>query len=46
MLLTGQLQEGFRWLTGEAVHIEEVECRAMRAKACVWEINKQPQEHE
>jgi len=46
MLLTGQLQEGFRWLTGEAIHIEEVECRAMGANACVWEINKQPKELE
>jgi DNA-binding SARP family transcriptional activator/predicted hydrocarbon binding protein len=46
MLLTGQLQEGFRWLTGEVLHIEEVECRAMGAKACVWEINKQPKKHE
>ena len=45
MLLTGQLQEGFRWLTGEVLNIEEVECRAMGAKACVWEILKQPVQH-
>lgn len=46
MLLTGVLQEGAHWLTGATFHIEEVECRAMGAKACVWEINKQPKEHE
>ena len=34
------LQEAQHWPTGEAVHIKEVECRAMGAKACVWEINK------
>ncbi len=45
MLLTGQLQEAFRSLTGEAIRIKEVECRAMGAKACVREINKEPKEH-
>ena len=44
MYLTGNLQGGLRWLTGEMFHIEEVECRAMGAKACVWEIHKQPME--
>jgi len=38
MFLTGNLQEGLRWMTGEVVHVEEVECRALGAKACVWEI--------
>jgi DNA-binding SARP family transcriptional activator/predicted hydrocarbon binding protein len=39
--LTGNLERGLHWLTGAEFHIEEVECRAMGAKACVWEINKQ-----
>ncbi len=46
MYLTGNLQGGLHWLTGEEFYIEEVECRAMGAKACVWEIDKQPKEHE
>lgn len=45
MFLTGNLEGALHWLTGETFHIEEVECRAMGAKACVWEINKQPVEH-
>ncbi len=40
---TGSLQESARWLTGKEFDIEEVECRAMGAPACVWEIHKQPQ---
>jgi len=46
MYLTGNLQEALRWLTGEQIHIEEVECRAMGAKACVWEIDLQLKEPE
>ena len=36
----GTLQEGTLWLTGKELAIEEVECRAMGAPACVWEISK------
>jgi predicted hydrocarbon binding protein len=46
MFLTGNLQASLHWLTGEDIYIEEVECRAMGAKACVWEIDKRPKEHE
>lgn len=42
MFLTGNLEGALHWLTGEGFHIEEVECRAMGAKACVWEILKEP----
>jgi predicted hydrocarbon binding protein len=42
MLLTGQLQEAVRWLIGKEFEINEIECRAMGASACVWEISKQP----
>ena len=41
---TGSLQEGGRWLTGKEFEIVEVECRAMGAPACVWEISKTPKE--
>jgi predicted hydrocarbon binding protein len=41
-LLTGQLQEAVRWLIGKEFEINEIECRAMGASACVWEISKQP----
>ena len=44
MFLTGNLHEALHWLTGEEIYIEEVECRAMGAKACVWEIDKHPKE--
>ena len=46
MYLTGNLQGALHWLTGEEFRIEEVECRAMGAKACVWEIHKQPKQHD
>jgi predicted hydrocarbon binding protein len=39
---TGGLQEGLRWQTGKELEIEQVECRAMGAPACVWEIQKTP----
>ena len=45
MYLTGNLQGALYWLTGEEFRIEEVECRAMGEKACVWEIHKQPKQH-
>ena len=40
----GALMESMSWLTGKNFEIEEVECRAMGAKACVWEISKTPKE--
>jgi len=39
---TGSLQESIRWATGKEAEVEEVECRAMGAPACVWEIGKKP----
>ena len=36
----GILQEGTLWLTGRELRIEEVECRAKGALACVWEVSK------
>jgi len=43
-LFTGSLQESLHWLTGKEFEVAEVECRAMGAPACVWEINKTPKE--
>ena len=40
----GTLQEALRWLTGKEFEVQEVECRAMGAPACVWEINKTPKQ--
>jgi len=40
----GTLQESALWLTGKEFAVEEVECRAMGAPACVWEISKTPKE--
>ena len=42
MFLTGNLEGSLRWLTGEEIRVEEVECRAMGARACIWEIYKEP----
>ncbi len=42
---TGSLIESTRWLTGKEFEVEEVECRAMGAPACVWEISKTPKAH-
>jgi predicted hydrocarbon binding protein len=39
---TGALKESVHWVTGKEFKIEEVECRAMGAPACVWEISKTP----
>lgn len=44
MLYTGTLMESTKWLTGKDLDIHEVECRAMGAPACVWEISKTPRE--
>lgn len=41
---TISLQESIRWLTGKAFDVKEVECRAMGAPACVWEISKTPKD--
>ena len=41
-LFNGTLQESLHWQTGKDLIIEEVECRALGAPACVWEINKTP----
>ena len=43
-LFTGTLQESARWLTDKEFEVQEVECRAMGAPACVWEISKTPKE--
>lgn len=37
---TGTLQESMRLATGKEFAVEEVECRAAGALACVWEISK------
>ncbi len=39
-IMTGTLLETCEWLTGKQISVKEVECRAMGADACVWEINK------
>ena len=38
----GTLKEGLSWLTGKDFDVEEVECRALGASACVWEVSKTP----
>jgi predicted hydrocarbon binding protein len=43
-LFNGTLQESLHWQTGKDFHIEEVECRALGAPACVWEVSKTPKE--
>ena len=40
----GTLKEGLFWLTGKEFDVEEVECRALGATACVWEVSKTPRE--
>jgi predicted hydrocarbon binding protein len=40
----GTLKEGLNWLTGKEFDVEEVECRALGAPACVWEVSKTPRE--
>jgi predicted hydrocarbon binding protein len=41
-LFNGTLQESLHWQTGKDLVIEEVECRALGAPACVWEVSKTP----
>ena len=40
----GTLKESLNWLTGKEFDVEEVECRAVGAPACVWEVSKTPKE--
>ncbi len=42
--MTGALLETTEWVTGKRISVKEVECRAMGADACVWEINKKADE--
>jgi len=41
----GTLKEFLFWLTGKEFDVEEVECRAMGASACVWEVSKTAKEN-
>ena len=43
-LFTGTLMESTKWLTGKDFEVREVQCRAMGAPGCVWEINKTPKD--
>src|SRR5574341_161015 len=43
-LFNGTLQESLHWQTGKDLIIEEVECRALGAPACVWEVSKMAKE--
>ncbi len=43
-LLTGTLLDIAEWVTGKRISVKEVECRAMGADACVWEISKKADE--
>ena len=36
----GTLAESLNWLTGKEFEIDQVECRAMGDKNCVWEVSK------
>ncbi len=40
----GTLKESLLWLTGKEFDVEETECRALGASACVWEVSKTPKE--
>jgi len=40
----GTLKESLLWLTGREFEVEEVECRAKGASACVWEVSKAAKE--
>jgi predicted hydrocarbon binding protein len=44
LIRTGTISEALHWLTGKEFHVEETECRAMGAPACVWEILKAPKD--
>jgi hypothetical protein len=39
---TGLIQEALRWQTGKEFAVEEIECRALGAPACIWEVSKTP----
>lgn len=41
-LFNSTLQESLHWQTGKDLDIQEVECRALGAPACVWEVSKTP----
>ena len=43
-LFTGTSLKAGRWQTGKELEIVEVECRAMGAPACVWEVSKTPKD--
>jgi predicted hydrocarbon binding protein len=43
-VFTGNISEATLWLMEKEYDVQEVECRAMGAKACVWEISKKPKE--
>jgi predicted hydrocarbon binding protein len=40
----GTLKESLTWLTGKEFDVDEVECRALGAAACVWEVSKSPRD--
>ncbi len=42
LFFSGSLMESIKWLTGHNYNVREIECRAMGAAACVWEIEKNP----
>lgn len=42
MFFTGSLMESLRWFTGRKFNAVEVECRAMDAPTCTWQIEKHP----
>ena len=41
-IFNGSISQALIWLTGKNFEVEEVECRAMGASACVWEVKKEP----
>ncbi len=41
-VFTGLLQESVAWLMEKDYDVQEVQCRALGAPACVWEVSKQP----
>jgi predicted hydrocarbon binding protein len=43
-LFNGTLAESLRWQTGREFDIQQTECRATGAPACIWEVSKTPKE--
>ncbi len=43
-VFTGSLIESVLWLMGKEYDIQETQCHAQGAPACVWSISKQPKE--